>query len=51
MKPPKGWSLVAGVAGAIEATTRGLAVELAPIRVNVVCPGYVDTEVKFIPSH
>jgi NAD(P)-dependent dehydrogenase (short-subunit alcohol dehydrogenase family) len=28
----------------MEAVTRTLAVELAPIRVNVVTPGYVDTE-------
>ena len=33
------------MAGAVEHLARGLAVELAPIRVNCVCPGYVLTEV------
>jgi NAD(P)-dependent dehydrogenase (short-subunit alcohol dehydrogenase family) len=28
----------------MEATTRALAVELAPIRVNIVVPGFVDTD-------
>ena len=41
----KGWStLVASICGAMEALTRALAVELAPIRVNAVCPGVVRTE-------
>ncbi|KAJ3553106.1 hypothetical protein NM688_g3792 [Phlebia brevispora] len=43
-KPPAGWSLVASVIGALDALSRALAVELAPIRVNVVSPGLVDTE-------
>lgn len=30
-------------AGAVEALARTLAVELAPIRVNVLCPGFIDT--------
>ena len=42
--PDKGWTLVASVLGAAEALARALAVELAPIRVNVVCPGLVRTE-------
>jgi NAD(P)-dependent dehydrogenase (short-subunit alcohol dehydrogenase family) len=33
------------MAGAIEHLTRALAVDLAPVRVNAVCPGYVLTEV------
>ena len=32
------------VAGAIEHLTRGLAVDLAPVRVNAVCPGIVLTD-------
>ncbi|GKZ31403.1 hypothetical protein AbraIFM66950_011980 [Aspergillus brasiliensis] len=34
----------AAVGSALEGLTRGLAVELAPIRVNVVAPGAVETE-------
>ncbi|KZW00443.1 2-hydroxycyclohexanecarboxyl-CoA dehydrogenase [Exidia glandulosa HHB12029] len=44
IKPAKGWSLVAGMAGAVDSVSRGLAVDLAPIRVNAVSPGYVITE-------
>ena len=40
-RPGPGWSLAASVCGAVEALTRALAVELAPIRVNVVAPGVV----------
>jgi NAD(P)-dependent dehydrogenase (short-subunit alcohol dehydrogenase family) len=29
---------------AVEALTRALAIELAPVRVNLVCAGYVRTE-------
>ncbi|KAJ6475072.1 hypothetical protein C8R47DRAFT_1324045 [Mycena vitilis] len=43
-RPIPGFSAVIGVSGAIEALSRGLAVDLAPIRVNVVCPGDVKTE-------
>jgi NAD(P)-dependent dehydrogenase (short-subunit alcohol dehydrogenase family) len=32
------------VGGAIEHLTRGLAMDLAPVRVNSVCPGLVLTE-------
>ena len=32
------------VCGAAESLTRALAVDLAPLRVNVVCPGFVKTE-------
>jgi NAD(P)-dependent dehydrogenase (short-subunit alcohol dehydrogenase family) len=44
-KPLKGFAFLAAGAGATERFTKGLAVELAPIRVNVVSPGLVKTEV------
>lgn len=45
-KPPKsGMSVLASVNGAVATLGRALAVELAPIRVNVVVPGAVDTSV------
>ena len=43
-RPRKGVTVGAGVTGAVEALTRALAIELAPIRVNAVCPGPVMTE-------
>ncbi|MEV0229975.1 SDR family oxidoreductase [Nonomuraea sp. NPDC050786] len=39
-----GVSVLAAVNGAIEAAVPGLAVELAPIRVNAVSPGVIDTD-------
>jgi NAD(P)-dependent dehydrogenase (short-subunit alcohol dehydrogenase family) len=42
-RPHKGWVIAASVCGTIEALTRALAVELAPIRVNAVSPGVVRT--------
>jgi NAD(P)-dependent dehydrogenase (short-subunit alcohol dehydrogenase family) len=42
-RPLKGWTVAASVCGTIEALTRALAVELAPIRVNAVSPGVVRT--------
>ena len=42
-RPHKGWVVVASVCGTIEALTRALALELAPIRVNAVSPGVVRT--------
>jgi NAD(P)-dependent dehydrogenase (short-subunit alcohol dehydrogenase family) len=43
-RPMSGWSLGASICGAMESLTRALAVELAPIRVNLVSPGFVRTE-------
>lgn len=40
-----GGSVVAAVNGAISALGRALAVELAPVRVNVVSPGWIDTPI------
>jgi NAD(P)-dependent dehydrogenase (short-subunit alcohol dehydrogenase family) len=42
-RPQKGWAIAASVCGSIEALTRALAIELAPIRVNAVSPGVVRT--------
>ena len=42
-RPLSGWVIAASVCGTIEALTRALAVELAPIRVNAVSPGVVRT--------
>jgi NAD(P)-dependent dehydrogenase (short-subunit alcohol dehydrogenase family) len=43
-RPQKGAPLTAAFGGAIEHLARGLAVDLAPIRVNAVCPGLVLTD-------
>jgi len=43
-RPHAGFVIGASICAAMEAAARTLAVELAPIRVNVVTPGYVDTE-------
>lgn len=42
-RPVAGMAVVAAAVGGIEAMTRGLALELAPIRVNAIAPGYIDT--------
>ena len=42
-RPAPGLAAIASVCGAMEALTRALAVELAPLRVNIVIPGFVDT--------
>ncbi|KIW04494.1 uncharacterized protein PV09_04251 [Verruconis gallopava] len=43
-KPNKGWSIIAGYASALHALTRNLALDLAPVRVNLISPGAVDTD-------
>ena len=42
-RPQAGWALGASICSAMEGLTRALAVELAPIRVNIVSPGVVRT--------
>jgi NAD(P)-dependent dehydrogenase (short-subunit alcohol dehydrogenase family) len=42
-RPRPGRSAGGVATGAAEALTRGLAVELGPIRVNAICPGAIDT--------
>jgi NAD(P)-dependent dehydrogenase (short-subunit alcohol dehydrogenase family) len=50
-RPRKGAPMATVIGGAVEHLTRGLAVDLAPVRVNCVCPGLVLTEhVKHIPE-
>jgi len=44
IKPGKNWVFIAGGAGAMDAAARGLAVDLAPIRVNAIAPGVTLTE-------
>jgi NAD(P)-dependent dehydrogenase (short-subunit alcohol dehydrogenase family) len=41
--PMPDWALVNFIASGLEGAARGLAVDLAPIRVNIVAPGVVDT--------
>lgn len=43
-RPMKGAPVVSAIAGAVEFLTLGLAVDLAPVRVNAVCLGIVLTE-------
>lgn len=42
-KPIPNWSVINGFATALQGTTRGLALDLKPIRVNLVSPGAVVT--------
>ena len=42
-RPHQGWSVAASICSAMEGLTRALAVELAPVRVNIVSPGVVKT--------
>ena len=44
-RPPAGASVIAAINSAIEGLARALAGELAPIRVNAVSPGIVDTPI------
>jgi NAD(P)-dependent dehydrogenase (short-subunit alcohol dehydrogenase family) len=42
-RPGKGWSLAASICASMEGFMRAMAVELAPIRVNLVAPGVIRT--------
>ena len=44
-RPGPGGAVIAAVNGALGALARALALELAPVRVNVLSPGWVDTPV------
>lgn len=51
-RPQKGSAIATAMAGSIEHLILGLAVELAPIRVNAVCPGAIRTEIwDRFPEH
>ncbi|MDB4924199.1 SDR family oxidoreductase [Mucilaginibacter sp.] len=43
LRPGSGWSLGASICAAMEGFTRAMAIELAPVRVNLVSPGVVRT--------
>lgn len=43
-RPRPGAAVNTAMAGAVEHLVTGLAVELAPVRVNAVCPGLISTE-------
>jgi len=38
------WTVVAAYAGGLHSMTRNLALDLKPVRVNLISPGLVDTE-------
>nr|POF22201.1 dehydrogenase/reductase sdr family member 4 [Quercus suber] len=42
-RPMPGWALINAYATGLQGLVRGLALDLKPIRVNLVQPGYVDT--------
>src|SRR5262249_50835523 len=44
-RPRKAAVVSSAMAGSVEHLVRGLAVELAPVRINGVCPGYIETEI------
>lgn len=44
-RPQKGQAISSAVTGAVEHVAKALALDLAPIRVNVVVPGFVATDV------
>jgi len=45
-RPRMGSAIVGAVNGALESLTRGIALELAPVRVNAVSPGIIDTPIR-----
>lgn len=44
-RPPTDGAFMSAALAAVEALARGLALELAPIRVNVISPGLIDTPI------
>ena len=45
LKPPPGWTPYSTWAAGQEGMTRSLAIKLKPVRVNLIVPGTVDTEI------
>lgn len=50
VRPPPTFSVLSGISGAVDSMARGLAIDLAPVRVNVVSVGLVETEVITLAS-
>jgi len=46
IRPRPGSAIVGSANGALESLTRALALELAPVRVNCVSPGLIDTPIR-----
>jgi len=46
LRPRPGSAIVSCANGALESLTRALALELAPVRVNCVSPGIIDTPIR-----
>jgi NAD(P)-dependent dehydrogenase (short-subunit alcohol dehydrogenase family) len=46
VRPRPNSAIVCAVNGALESLTRSLAIELAPVRVNCVSPGIIDTPIR-----
>ncbi|KAL3459126.1 hypothetical protein BJX64DRAFT_301549 [Aspergillus heterothallicus] len=44
VRPIKGWPTASAAAAALDGLTRALALDLAPVRVNIVHPGAIETE-------
>jgi NAD(P)-dependent dehydrogenase (short-subunit alcohol dehydrogenase family) len=44
VRPPRGAAMVPAAFAAVEALSRALALELGPLRVNTIRPGYTDSE-------
>jgi NAD(P)-dependent dehydrogenase (short-subunit alcohol dehydrogenase family) len=44
IRPPRNAAMVTAAFAAVEALSRALAVELGPVRVNTIRPGYTDSE-------
>jgi NAD(P)-dependent dehydrogenase (short-subunit alcohol dehydrogenase family) len=51
VRPKPGFTAVTSAFAAVEALSASLALELAPLRVNTIRPGYVDTDMwSFLPA-
>ena len=51
VRPKEGFAAATSSLAAVEALGRSLALELAPIRVNTIRPGFVDTDMwSFLPD-
>ena len=44
VRPPKHGSMIVAAFAALEALTRALAIELGPLRINTIRPGYTDSD-------